>query len=674
MKQIDIVIDNPKGLHARPAKYFVKIAKQFQSDIRVLRDDKKANAKSLVSMLKLGVKRGHCIYIQVEGVDEHAAAQALKTAVDQGLGEAEQHVLAPAPQNTGAPVAEMKPCLRDASDGLHIITGIGAAPGKAIGPVRLFKQSPIRIEETFAGSSVEHTRLHQAIHQAREQLKALRRQMGKSAAQEADIFDAHLELLDDLDLLEQVRAGLEDHKSAVQAWQSTIEAHARSITQLDDPLLSARKADLQDIGDRVLRLLVGADEQRLDTLDQPAILIANDLSPSQTAVLDKDKVLGFCTAAGGPTAHSAIIARAMGIPAIVSAGPEVLKIADQTVVILDGGNGTLMIDPDAASISNARASKEQYRRQCRAAEKDAALAAITTNGHRVEIAANIGHLEDAGTAVACGAEGIGLLRTEFLFIGREQAPTEQEQFQAYRQIVQTLQGLPLIIRTLDIGGDKKVQYMTMPLEDNPFLGQRGIRLCLNYPSLLIQQLRAIFRAAAYGPLRILFPMITDLSEWEKVHAVVEAVRIEMNVPPVELGIMIEVPSAALTADALAAHVDFFSIGTNDLTQYTLAIDRMHPTLACRSDGLHPAVLRLIDTTVQAARKHGKWVGVCGELAADPKAIPILVGLGVTELSVTVPAVAGVKAQVRSLALADAQALARKALCCAAAAQVRALNI
>lgn len=674
MKQIDIIIDNPTGLHARPAKFFVKIAKQYKSDIHVMRDGKKANAKSLVSMLTLGVKCGHEIRLTAQGTDETAAIDALKTAIDQGLGEDQAAGGSCPPVDTPSSTAAKAPQnLSQTGSPSKIISGIAGAPGIVVAPVYQLKRTKIEIEETFAGSSEEQTRLQEAIEKARGQLTALRNRLAQHAAEEADIFDAHLELLDDPDLIEEVLAKLDAQQSAAQAWQSTIEARAEAIALLDDPLLAAREADLHDVSYRVLRCLMGTDEQRLEHIDHPVVIVADDLSPSETAALDKEKVSGFCTAMGGPTAHTAIIARAMGIPAVVSAGPEVLKIKNQTLVILNGDEGSLMVDPDETSILRAETTVKQFCQQRRAAEKQAVNPAITTDGHRVEVAANIGDLEDALKAAKSGAEGIGLLRTEFLFLDRKEEPAEQEQFQVYRDIVAAMEGLPVIIRTLDIGGDKPLPYMAMPSEQNPFLGERGIRLCLNHPDLLVRQLRALFRAAAFGAMRIMFPMITEQSEFEKIRTMAEKARSDVGGPEVELGVMIEVPSAALTVHALAPVVDFFSIGTNDLTQYTLAIDRMHAKLAGRLDGLHPAVLCLIDRVVQQAGKYGKWVGVCGELAADLQATPFLVGLGVNELSVTVPAVAGVKARVRSLTQSKAQALAQKALQCATAEEVRALN-
>ncbi|MCA9930034.1 MAG: phosphoenolpyruvate--protein phosphotransferase [Anaerolineales bacterium] len=679
MKQLDITIQNPTGLHARPAKIFVNTAKQFKSDIRVQHGEKKANAKSLISMLTLGVETGSEIRILVDGVDEDEAIGVLETAVLSGLGESE-HIAANKKQETDnghkqtnkqtsqPPTNGQQPAVGNQ------IKGIAAAPGIAIGPVYQFKQSELEIEETFAGSSEEQTRLQEAIERARGQLAALRKQMlTRNADAEADIFDVHLEILDDPDLLDGVLTKINSRQSAAQAWQSTIDARAKLVAGLDDPLLAARSADLHDVGYRVLRLLVGADDQGHKLPDHPVIILAHDLSPSDTASLDKNKVLGFCTAVGGPTAHSAIIARALSLPAIVSAGEKVLDIKDGTVVIVNGGNGLLTIAPDETAVSQAQAVQQQWQAQRDAAEKSAAKPAVTQDGHRVEIVANIGGLADAQQAMASGAEGVGLLRTEFLFLERTEPPTEDEQFAVYRDIGQAMQNQPVIIRTLDIGGDKPLPYIDVPPEANPFLGERGIRLCLNRPELLRQQLRAIMRATTFGKLRVMFPMVADIAEWRAARAMVEEIRAELNAPPVELGIMIEVPSAALMADAFAPEVDFFSVGTNDLTQYTLAMDRMHPSLAGKSDGLHPAVLRLIGRTVEAAHAAGKWVGVCGELGADPQAVPILIGLGVDELSVSVPAIPTVKAQVRSLQLNEAKSLAQKALNCATAPEVRAIS-
>ncbi len=678
MQQLDIIIKNPTGLHARPAKEFVNIAKGFKSNIRVYHGEKMANAKSLISLLTLGVRSGNQIKIEVEGEDEDQALQALESAVLSGLGEEEiiKQISQKSPTIERATTSDqVKPDHTEVEIILkNQIRGIAGAPGIAIGPVYHLQRTEIKVEETFAGESKEKNQLQSAIETAKGQLKQLHKKMlDQKASGEAAIFDVHIELLDDFELLDSVLEKINQEQSAAFAWQSTIEERAKLVASLDDPLLAARAADLHDVGYRVLRILVGADNQAPEFPDHPVIILAEDLSPSDTVTLDRDKVLGFCTAKGGPTAHTAIIARALGLPAIVSAGEKIISLEDSTQVILNGYTGILSIKPNQPEIKEAVRMQEEdkdFRLQVRA---ESGKPAITIDGHRVEIAANIGGIEDAHQALASGAEAVGLLRTEFLFLERINPPSEDEQFEVYRDIAQAMQNKPVIVRTLDVGGDKPLPYIQMEQETNPFLGERGIRLCLNRPKLLREQLRAILRAKEHGPLRIMLPMVSDISEWLATKEIVTEIENEMGVSGVEMGIMIEVPSAALMADIFAEHVDFFSVGTNDLTQYTLAMDRMHPLLAGKSDGLHPAVLKLIDFTIKAAHKSGKWVGVCGELGSDPQAIPILVGLGVDELSVTVPAIPMVKAQVRELSLTKTQQLAQAALKCASAKEVRQLT-
>ncbi len=672
MKQLDIVIQNPTGLHARPAKIFVNLAKQFKSDIRVQHGEKKANAKSMISMLTLGAERGAQISIIVDGEDEGDALSAIEAAIASGLGEEELIEKEAVPPVQPNKVEEGFQQI--ASDGAgNFIKGIAAAPGIAIGPVIQLRQEEISIEESFAGVDIEQARLKKAREQALIQLGSLHDQMmERSATDEAAIFEVHQELLEDPELIDTVHNKINNQQTAAQAWQVTIAERAKMMAKIKDPLLAARAADLHDVGNRVLRLLVGADQSENQLPEHPVIIIAHDLSPSDTASLDKDKVLGFCTAVGGPTAHSAIIARALNLPAVVSAGERILEITNGTTVIINGIDGSLILNPDDTAVSQAKAAQELRQKQLVAAERAATEPAITQDGHRVEIAANIGGLADAKQAMASGAEGVGLLRTEFLFLDRTEAPSGEAQFEVYRDIALAMEGQPVIVRTLDIGGDKPLPYIDVPPEANPFLGERGIRLCLNRPELLRQQVRAILRAAQYGSLRIMFPMVADITEWRAARAIVKEIQAELKAPDVELGIMIEVPSAALMADAFAPEVDFFSVGTNDLTQYTLAMDRMHPTLAGKADGLHPAVLRLIAKTVEAAHKAGKWVGICGELGSDSQAIPILVGLGVDELSVSVPTIPTVKAQIRSLTKGEAETLAQQVLQCASANEVRAI--
>ncbi|MDW8318822.1 MAG: phosphoenolpyruvate--protein phosphotransferase, partial [Anaerolineae bacterium] len=674
-------IHNATGLHARPAKVFVNTAKQFKADIRVQHGDKRANGKSLISVLTLGVERGQQISLFIEGEDEDEAAAALAAIVAAGLGEGAAEpmpaaVAAPAAAPVATPTAA--PGMAPAAAPANVMRGVPAAPGIAIGPLfrlRNTAEVPTGLLSAVVGTddAEEAQRLQTAIAQAKDQLVALRRQLvQRGAAAEAAIFDVHLEILEDEDLLSAVGDRIRRGEAAAHAWQSVITERARAVAALDDPLLAGRAADLHDVGYRVLQLLVGVGESGLRLPDHPVILVAQDLTPSETANLDPNRVLGFCTAAGGPTAHAAIIARALSLPAVVSMGAGVLDLADGTLAVLDGQNGVLVVAPDAVTLTQAQQRRERWLAARLASEQTATEPAITTDGVRIEVVANIGGVAEAERAVQAGAEGVGLLRTEFLFLDRSDPPDEEEQFRVYRDIVQAMQGRPVIVRTLDIGGDKPLPYIRVPAEANPFLGERGIRLCLARPDLLRQQVRAILRASTYGPLRIMFPMVADWNEWQRARQMVLETARELGVPPVPLGIMVEVPAAALLADVFAREVDFFSVGTNDLTQYTLAVDRQHPSLAGMSDGLHPSVLRLIAHTIEAAHAAGKWVGICGELAADPQAIPILVGLGADELSVGVPAIPTVKAQVRTFSRAEAEQRARQALRCATAAEVRAL--
>lgn len=661
---IDLTVRNPTGLHARPATVFASLAKEFAADVRVRYGDKVSNGKSLASLLKLGIEAGGVIRVMASGPDEAAALQVLKEAVESGLGEEEEAVV------EAAPAYEW-----EAESGEVTVPGIPASPGLAIGPVRFFKRSKYVVEATARDVDAEQGRLKEAIAAARVQLRDLFEEVkARSGMSQASIFLAHAEFLDDPELVAAVDALIETGASAGYAWQQTIEERVAELRQVDDPLIAARAADLGDVGGRVLSFLAHRIEEGPLLPDTPVILLAEDLTPSDTAGLDPALILGFCTAAGGPTSHSAIIARALNIPAVVGAGPALLNLAEGGEAILDGHRGSLYVSPSPATLAAAREARQTMEAEREAEKLRCYEPALMTDGHRIEVVANIGKVEEAAQAVNAGGEGVGLLRSEFLFLNRISPPTEDEQFEAYREMVQALNGLPLIIRTLDIGGDKAAPYLDMPAEENPFLGVRGIRLCLARPDLFRTQLRAIYRAAQYGDIKIMFPMVSTVEDLEAAKAMAAEVRWEVGAPSVEIGIMIEVPSAVLMAEELAQEVDFFSIGTNDLTQYVLAMDRGHPILAKQADGLHPAVLRMIDRTVQAASAAGKWVGVCGGLAGDPRGSVILAGLGVTELSMSIPAIAAIKAQLRRTSSAKARALARQALACRSAAEVRALPI
>lgn len=662
---IDLTIHNPTGLHARPATVFASLAKEYASEVRVRYGGKVSGGKSLASLLKLGVEGGGVIRVSAQGPDEAAALQALKEAVESGLGEEEE-----------APAAEALPVYEwQAEPGQEVVPGVPASPGLAIGPLRFFKRSKYVVEATAKDPDAEKTHLKEAVAAARVQLQDLYQEVkARSGAGQASIFLAHAEFLEDPELVQAAEAQIETGASAGWAWQQSIEARVAELQQVDDPLIAARAVDLGDVGSRVLSFLAHRIEDGPRMPAGPVILLAEDLTPSDTAGLDPALILGFCTAGGGPTSHSAIIARALGIPAVVGAGPALLNQPEGGEAILDGNRGNLYVTPSPTTLAAAREAQQAIAEQREAEKLRCYEPALMTDGHRVEVVANIGRAEEAAQAVNAGGEGVGLLRTEFLFLERTSPPTEEEQFAAYREMVQALNGLPLIIRTLDIGGDKAAPYLDMPAEENPFLGVRGIRLCLAKPELFRAQLRAIYRAAEHGPVKIMFPMVSTLEDLEAAKTTAADVRWELGAPAVEIGIMIEVPSAVVMAEELAQEVDFFSIGTNDLTQYLLAMDRGHPVLAKQADGLHPAVLRMVDRTVQAATAAGKWVGVCGGIAGDPKGAAILAGLGVTELSVSIPSIAAIKAQLRRLSLSKAQALARQALACRSAAEVRSLPL
>jgi phosphoenolpyruvate-protein phosphotransferase len=561
------------------------------------------------------------------------------------------------------------------------LEGIPGSDGIVLGPAFLYRPAALVLPNLPAASAAdEWQRFVTARDAARAELDTLYdRLTQRGQADEAAIFDAQQLMLDDPALAHSVQAVLDHGQRAEHAVAEAIATLAARLAALPVELFAARAIDVRDVGHRLLRLLLGLPAADFGALLEPAIIVAEDLTPSDTASLHPQRALGFCTAGGGATSHSVILARTLGIPAVVGLGPRLLDtIANQCELILDGGAGLVVVAPDAATRRRYTALQAHQHRRFQAMQAEAHQPACTADGHAVEVAANVGELASAREALAYGAEGIGLLRTEFLYLAESEPPCEDQQVAIYRDIFATLPGRPIIVRTLDVGGDKPPSFMQFPPEVNPFLGWRAIRTCLDETELFKTQLRAILRAAVGYPVRLMFPMITGLDELWEARELVRQAEMELagasqpHAAGVPVGIMVETPAAAVLVDVLAEAADFFSLGTNDLTQYTLAVDRGNPKVARLFQPLHPAVLRLIRQTIEAAHARGKWVGVCGELAGMPKAIPLLVGLGVDELSMAPRAIPLAKALIGRLTTASAGELAARALGLGTAQAVEAL--
>jgi len=541
-----------------------------------------------------------------------------------------------------------------------------------VGQTYRLSRQQITVAEVGGSPREEQRKLDQAIGQAMLEIEALRAKVhGQKDSGKSAIFAAHLELLEDPELLETADSAIAKGKSAAYAWKQTYTHQAEQLAQLQNELLAARANDLRDVGGRVLRILTGVAEETT-IYPENCILLAEDLTPSDTTTMDRGRVLGFCTVGGGATSHVSILARSMDIPAIAGVEPRILDLPNGTPVILDGSKGILRLNPSLEEMDAIRQRQARLKTRRRRELASAHEAAITRDGHRVEVVANIGSKADAEKAIPMGTEGVGLLRSELVFMDRATAPTEEEQTNLYRSVAQILGDRPLIIRTLDVGGDKPLPYLPIPHEENPFLGERGVRIGFDRPEILRTQLRAILQASRHGNVKVMFPMIARMEDWHMAKGMLDEETAKLGLPPIQAGIMVEVPAVAVIADQFAKVVDFFSVGTNDLTQYTLAMDRGHPKLAAFADALNPGVLKLIGMAAQAANKHGKWCGVCGGVASDPQAVPILIGLGVKELSVSIPTIPSIKAQVRELSLAECQQIAAKAIALDTAAEVREL--
>jgi phosphoenolpyruvate-protein phosphotransferase/dihydroxyacetone kinase phosphotransfer subunit len=661
---------NEIGLHARPAALVVELASGFDADLRLAKVGRpgQVSARSLTGLMTLGARLGDELVASASGPQAGEALAALETLAREGFGEGVAAGPRPA---TAAPAARAPavtppgPAAEDATappaQGT-VLTGIAASAGVAVAPARHLEagvEAPP--ERESEGVEAESDRLERGRADARVAIENDRQSLvARGAEAEAAIFSAHLALLDDEALVEPARAAIGRGVPAERAWLEATEDAAATYRAFEEPLLRERAADVADVGRRVVAAIVGDGPPSGPT--EEGIVIAAELTPADAAALDTTLVRGIATARGTPTAHAAILARALGIPAVVGLGKAVLAVPAATPLLLDGDQGSVHVGPSEELVRSAQQREERFAARRAAAMEQAGEPAITRDGTRIEVVANLDEPSDAGIAVELGAEGVGLLRTEFLFLEHPTLPSEQEQAERLAEIAGALGGRPLIVRTLDVGADKPLPALPMDPEDNPFLGLRGIRLSLERPELLAVQLRAILRVAAEHPLKVMFPMVATVAELRAALAILDEARVQTGVDaPLEAGIMVEVPAAALLSRRLGRHVDFFSIGTNDLTQYTMAAERGNERVATLLAGPHPSVLQLVRETVEGAGASGRWVGVCGELAGDPPAAVLLAGLGVRELSMSPRLVPEVKAALRSVTFAEASEAAERAL-------------
>ncbi len=669
--EICLPVDAPHGLHVRPAARLVQTAAAFDAEVRVKKyGTAKApvSASSLNRIATLAVRKGERILVSTRGPQAQAALQAIRELIQSFAQDGTEAAWSP-PQDTTA-----------GKDG-PLRQAVALSEGIAVGPLFHYRPATPRVSRQPAQNparewkALQHA-LDMTAAAVRRQRRALAVRAGEAAAA---IFDAHLLILQDPALIAPARRRiLEDGLCAAWAWQQSLQETRQAYAATGDPYLRQRAADVTDVGNQVLNHLPGRPPAARLDLPRAVILVADQLTPTDTARLDPARILGVITAAGGPTDHSAILARALGIPAVSGADAALFDLPDGTRVALDGAAGHVWIEPAPALCRELETGRRNWLARRKNRARAGRRPAVTRDGRRVAVAANLGNAFEARTALENGAEGIGLLRTEFLYLTRSRPPSVDEQIAGLQAISRAMAGRPVCVRTLDVGGDKALAYLQTTPEANPYLGVRAIRLCLRRRELFAQQLSAVLQAAAEHPLKLMFPMVSTVEEVEQAREMLTAVHrrlVQENKAhgwPVPIGIMVETPAAALLAARLAVKVDFFSIGTNDLVQYTLAAERGHPDLAAYADALQPAVLKLIRQTVRAAHRYGKPVAVCGELAADPAAIPVLVGLGIDELSLAPAAIGAAKAVIRGLSYAQAVNLARRLIAADRAAAARKL--
>jgi phosphotransferase system enzyme I (PtsI) len=550
----------------------------------------------------------------------------------------------------------------------NMFKGIPSSPGIAIGKAFLYRTAKIEVVlDTIGDNEIddEIVRFENAKLKTKQQIERIYTRAVKTMGQDkAEIFKAHIAILEDPMLTEKVVNYIREEKlNAIASLDRTIKEFCSVFDGLDDEYMRERAVDIKDVGKRLLGNLAGIDTQSLRELPGKAIIIAEDLTPSDTAELNADKVMGFATDIGGKTSHTAIIARTLEIPAVLGLKDISKKVKQGDTVIVDGYRGKVFVNPTKEQVEEYIKLKRDLKQEERLLQRLRGLPAVTKDNRRVEISANIGVPDDVKTALKYGAEGVGLFRTEFLYMNRDMLPTEDEQYEEYKRVALDMGGRPVIIRTLDIGGDKDLPYFGFPKELNPFLGWRAIRMCLDRTDIFETQLRALLRASIHGNLKIMYPMISGIAEIRSANKILNEVKKDLDIKGIpykkdlEVGIMVEIPSAAIMADALIKEVDFFSIGTNDLTQYTLAVDRTNEKISDLYDPLHPSVLRLVRNVIEESHKAGKWTGMCGELAGDPMAAVVLLGLGLDEFSMSASSIPKIKQIIRNTTYEEAKRIA-----------------
>ncbi|MCY9516780.1 phosphoenolpyruvate--protein phosphotransferase [Paenibacillus apiarius] len=567
-----------------------------------------------------------------------------------------------------------------------LLQGIAAASGYAIGKAFVMQEQVTAVERKDIGTdavAAEVERLQNAVQQAMDELEQIRvNTAAKLGEHHAEIFATHILVLQDEEFIGQAKEKVrQEAVNAEFALQEVTQQLVDIFTSMDSEYMRERAADFRDVSQRVLGLLSGTQTAKLSDFDEAVVLFAHDLTPSDTAQLDRSKVAGFATNIGGRTSHSAIMARSMEIPAVVGLQQATESVKTGDMIMLDGSSGIILINPDEDTLNLYREKKQKFENRREEMKRYKDKPSVTADGHEVELVANIGNPQDALGARNNGAEGVGLYRTEFLYMGRDNFPSEEEQYHSYVTVCETLgSDKPVVIRTLDIGGDKELPYLELPKELNPFLGYRAIRLCLDRKELFKTQLRAILRASAHGNIKLMYPMISAITELREANAILAETKAELDEEGIaynkemEVGMMIEVPAAAIIADQLAKEVDFFSIGTNDLVQYTMAADRMNEQVSHLTQPFNPAVLRLIRMVIDAAHKEGKWAGMCGEMAGNLKAVPILLGLGLDEFSMSASSVLPVRVLLSRLNRDEMKQLAEEALALETAEEIQYLVV